>query len=157
MDKYRPNVAVLITDGLGRVLLCRRVDDESGTAQTVQGGIDAGETPLAAAIREVHEEIGLEPNQFEIIASSETKYRYVWPLEFQQRLGFTGQEQQFFLFKVSPDCDFHLDRHHREFSQVEWGTPNQLVDQAWEVKKPGLRGALTEFGLLPRDTETTIN
>ena len=152
--KYRPNVAVLVTDGAGRVLLCRRFDDAHEKAQTVQGGLDPGELPREAAIREVGEEIGLKPEEFEIIASSEAKYRYDWPSDIQERLadtGYIGQEQQFFLIQVSPDTQFKLDGHFQEFSRVEWGTPAELVAQAWERKQPGLKGSLQEFGLLARD------
>lgn len=148
---YRPNVAVLVTDGQGRVLLCRRADDAHEKAQTVQGGIDPGETPRQAAIREVSEEIGLEPKDYEIIGSSQAKYKYDWPAEIQERLrdtGYVGQEQQFFLIRVDPETTFVLDSHEQEFSKVEWGTPEELVSQAWERKQPGLRAALTEFQLL---------
>lgn len=151
MSKYRPNVAVLVTDGAGKVLLCTRVDETH--TQTVQGGIDAGETAKEAAIRELEEEIGLMPFDYEFIGASETKYKYDWPPETQERLaatGYVGQEQQYFLIQVDPDIEFKLDAHiDQEFSSVRWGSPAELVAQAWERKQPGLAGALKEFGLLP--------
>lgn len=150
---YRPNVAVLVTDGNGRVLLCTRVDDTH--TQTVQGGIDPGETPKEAAMREIEEEIGLLPFDYEFVGASDVKYRYDWPPDIQERLkatGYIGQDQQFFLIEVDPDTVFELDLHnHQEFSSARWGSPAELVAEAWERKQPGLRGALQEFGLLARD------
>ncbi len=159
--KYRPNVAVIVTDGQGRVLLCFRQDQEDKPigVQTVQGGIDPGETAEQAAIREVYEEIGLKPGQFKILQASEKRYRYDWPHKFINQLRqtmFIGQEQQFFLFQVDPEVTFQLDCHNREFHRVVWGTPEELVKRAWKVKRPGLEGALREFGLLPNNVESSI-
>ena len=153
MNLYRPNVAVLVTDGSGRVLLCTRIDETH--TQTVQGGIDAGETPKEAAMRELEEEIGLLPFDYEFIGVSDKKYKYDWPPETQERLaatGYIGQEQQYFLIQVDSDIDFQLDTHEdQEFASVHWGSPAELVAQAWERKQPGLKGSLQEFGLLSRD------
>lgn len=155
MSTFRPNAAVIVTDGNGRVLLCERADLR-GAVQTVQGGIDAGETPIEAARRELTEEIGLEASSYEIVASVEEPMRYVWPQELRDRLRtendafatFEGQEQYFFLVRVAPDVAFDLDAHVREFSSVWWGTPKEMVDGAWEYKKPNLTAALKKFELL---------
>jgi putative (di)nucleoside polyphosphate hydrolase len=150
--KYRPNAAVIVTDGQGRVLLCHRLDGAYSQIQTVQGGIDAGETPREAAIREVGEEIGLLPEQFSIIAELPGKFRYEWPVEYQmhmKRNDYIGQEQQYFLALVAPDAKFDLTLHSQEFASVVWGTPEELVTQCWEVKRPGITAALQGFGLLP--------
>ena len=148
---YRPNVAVLITDGQGRVLLCYRGDGAHSRVQTVQGGIDPGETPEEAATREVYEEVGLMPDQYVFTGVSDVKYRYDWPRSFLEQLKhktYIGQEQQYFLITVKPDVKFNLDTHNREFESVRWGTPKELVYMAWDKKRPGLEGALREFGLL---------
>lgn len=151
---YRPNAAVIVTDGNGRVLLCERAD-LPGAVQTVQGGIDEGETPLEAARRELGEEIGLEPSQFEIVGSVPETFKYVWPPEVLARVRrdrpdetHIGQEQTIFLARVAPDVEFDLDAHVREFSRVWWGTPQEMVDGAWEYKKTVLKSALEHFGLM---------
>jgi putative (di)nucleoside polyphosphate hydrolase len=158
---YRPNVAILVTDGQGRVLLCYRHEKEvESRVQTVQGGIDPGETPLEAAKREIAEEIGLRPDQYKIVAEAPTKYRYDWPSVFIDQLEhktYIGQEQQFFLIQVDPEIVFQLDTHEQEFSEVRWGSPQELVDLAWEKKRPGLAGALKEFGLLAADTQPAVD
>lgn len=152
--KYRPNAAVLITDGQGRILLCQRVDGVFSQIQTVQGGIDPGETAREAAVREVSEEIGLTPEQFDIVAERSTTFCYAWPadylarLEAAKRTQYIGQEQTYFLAQVHPDVAFDVNTHNQEFARVWWGTPRELIEQCWEVKRPGIEAALREFGLL---------
>lgn len=151
---YRQNAAVIVTDGNGRVLLCERAD-LPGAVQTVQGGIDEGETPVEAARRELQEELGLDPSGYEIVGSIPETLTYIWPPEvlahFRQGR-FTddciGQEQHFFLARVAPDVMFDLDQHVREFSRVWWGTPQEMLDGAWEYKKTILKSALEHFGLM---------
>lgn len=154
---YRKNAAVIVTDGNGRVLLCER-EDLPGAVQTVQGGIDDGETALEAARRELHEEIGLSDGEFRIVASLPDPYRYDWPKEVLARLRptdaftkFAGQEQYFFLAEAPSDASFRLDGHAREFRRVWWGAPRELVDGAWEYKRPILQAALERFGLLEKN------
>ncbi len=148
---YRPNAAVIVTDGAGRVLLCHRAEQTYQKVQTVQGGIDAGESAAVAAARELKEELGLTDGQFSMIGALPTPYKYDWPLDYIRAKGmgrYRGQEQWFFLAQVAPDTSFVLDAHHREFSLVEWGTPQALIDQSWEGKRPGIEAALRHFGLL---------
>ncbi|OGL94886.1 hypothetical protein A2348_05360 [Candidatus Uhrbacteria bacterium RIFOXYB12_FULL_58_10] len=156
MSTFRPNAAVIVTDGNGRVLLCER-EDLPGAIQTVQGGIDEGETPEMAARRELHEEIGLSPPHYEFVASLPNPMRYEWPQELLDRWraqpgdrfsAYDGQEQYFFLARVSPDATFNLDAHAREFSRCSWGTPQQMLDGAWEYKRSVLKSALEQFGLI---------
>jgi 8-oxo-dGTP pyrophosphatase MutT (NUDIX family) len=52
-----PSVAVMVRDATGRLLLVR--DRATGLWQTVGGGMDPGEQPADAAVREAFEETGL--------------------------------------------------------------------------------------------------
>lgn len=154
--KYRPNVAVIVTDGHGRVLLCERMPDTSETVdrvlQTVQGGIDPRETPREAAFRELYEEIGVPSDKVEIMAESTDKYSYDWSEEYKKTLhpdSFSGQEQQFFLAKVDSDFPFNLKTvPPQEFKSVRWGSAEELLAGLWAPKRPGTEAALREFGLL---------
>lgn len=149
--KFRPNAAVIVTNGLGKVLLCERVDGVYSQVQTVQGGIDPGETAREAAAREVGEEIGLRPEQFQLVDELPGTFCYEWPADYLARLKhaeYVGQEQTFFLAKVQPDVVFDLDAHSREFARVSWGDPEELINKCWAVKRPGIEAALRGFGLL---------
>ena len=56
---YRSAVGVMLLSRAGEVLVARRIDMPMMPAwQMPQGGIDPGETPVQAALRELKEEIG---------------------------------------------------------------------------------------------------
>lgn len=151
-DRYRQNAAVIITDGLGNVLLCRRSEPPVGAIQTVQGGIDEGETAKEAAARELFEEVGLKEGDFEIIAEAPETYKYDWtePPTTPRQEEYKGQEQHFFLAKVSPDAKFDLSAHgHQEFIEVFWGSAAEMAMDAWDFKRPNIEKALRAFNLIP--------
>lgn len=144
---YRPNAAVIVTDGHGRVLLCERIVPP-GVVQTVQGGIDEGESPEEAARRELEEELGLSPEDYEITEYLLGTYKYDWSDEIREAVWkneFLGQDQHFFLAKVKPDTVFDLEGVEAEFARVYWGTPEELLNKVWEAKRPGLRAAIDAF------------
>jgi putative (di)nucleoside polyphosphate hydrolase len=150
-EKYRPNVCVIVSDGCGNVLLCKRVDErDGGTWQTVQGGIDDGEAVLDAALRETWEELGIVAEDILVRDVMEERYAYRWDDDHivAWGSGFVGQEQVFVLIEVSRDVAMNLNAQHREFLQVCWGSPEELLAKSWERKKPGLRAALIRFGFL---------
>ena len=59
---YRPNVAIVILSQKGGLLWCRRKNHDGW--QFPQGGIDSGESPEEAIIRETKEEVGLNSEDF---------------------------------------------------------------------------------------------
>ena len=151
--QYRPNVALMLTDGHGRVLCCVRADASYGESlQTVQGGIDDGESLIDAAIREASEELGIDPALVNILGVMEEKYRYRWNEEYLATSNFpgsfVGQEQQFVFGQIEPGTPMKLDAHHQEFDRVFWGSPQMLIEGCWERKRPGIIAALEHFGLL---------
>ena len=55
---YRPCVGIFLLNNDGLVFAGRRIDSRAEAWQMPQGGIDAGESPLQACMREMREEIG---------------------------------------------------------------------------------------------------
>lgn len=156
-EKYRSAVCVVVTDGDGNVLLCRRIDENHGSAlQTVQGGIDPGESVLDAAVRETQEELGVLEKDIRLLDVMEKKFAYRWADDYiaqsretyGKKTAYVGQEQTFVLISVPHDVPMILDAHHQEFSEVFWGSPEELLEKSWEPKRPGLRAAFIQFGLL---------
>lgn len=157
--KYRQSATVIIANRKNQVLICERVQSMYGGVQTVQGGIDSGESPQEAAYRELSEEVGLiERDLFDLHGPLGWTWKYDWPEDYRQRLKeiykdlfepiYAGQEQQFFLAQLKTDVTFSLDHHAQEFSRVWWGTPQELIDGIWEPKREGMKRALEEFGLI---------
>jgi len=156
-SQFRPNAAVIITNSKKEVLLCERgfPGYAERTVQTVQGGIDPGETPREAAEREMMEELGVESGDFEITDELKETFSYEWPKEYlkesQARYPgnpYIGQEQHFFLAVLNDDTKFDLDAHHREFDAIRWGSAAELLEGIWEPKRAGTEAALKAFGLI---------
>ena len=70
---YRPNVAGLMVREDGKLLVCER-SRQKGAWQFPQGGIDPGETATEAVKREVREEVGFLPSQYDVVESREYRY-----------------------------------------------------------------------------------
>ncbi|HLJ63885.1 MAG TPA: RNA pyrophosphohydrolase, partial [Stellaceae bacterium] len=124
---YRPGVGILLLNPEGRIFIGRRIlrasEDGVGEAwQMPQGGIDRGETPREAALREMKEEIGT--NAAEIIAESRRWLHYDLPPEVAKRVWggrFRGQSQKWFLMRfMGRDSEIDLMTHHPEFDAWKW-------------------------------------
>ncbi|MDE5006988.1 NUDIX domain-containing protein, partial [Francisella tularensis subsp. holarctica] len=71
---YRENVAIVLLTKQNRVFWGQRRNRTYW--QFPQGGVATGETPLHAMYRELQEEIGLRPQDVEVIASTRDWYKY---------------------------------------------------------------------------------
>ncbi|MCC2112188.1 MAG: RNA pyrophosphohydrolase, partial [Hyphomicrobiales bacterium] len=102
---YRPCVGAAVFNKSGRVFIGRRFADEEHTDdihawQMPQGGIDKGEDPRAAAIRELYEETSIRSVQ--VIGETPGWLRYDIPREVVGRAWkgkYRGQEQKWFAFR----------------------------------------------------------
>ena len=74
---FRQGVGMMIVDKNDRIFVGKRIDSKINGWQMPQGGIDIGETPSCAALREMEEEIG--SGKGEIIAESKKWYSYRVP------------------------------------------------------------------------------
>jgi putative (di)nucleoside polyphosphate hydrolase len=98
---FRANVGiVLIRDG-GEVFLGGRSDGRGW--QFPQGGVRQQESAEEALYRELREEVGLEPGDVEMLASTRSWLRYRLPRRYVRRRSrpvCIGQKQRWFLLRM---------------------------------------------------------
>ena len=84
---YRQSIGFMMIDSKKRVFLGKRCwpKDSPYRFQMPQGGIEEGETPEQALWREMHEEIGLNSDQVEILAESQQWLTYELPKNMRTR------------------------------------------------------------------------
>ncbi len=147
---YRRGVGLMVLDRDSRVFVARRIDTPSAAWQMPQGGIDAGESPPEAAMRELKEEIGTD--NAEIIAESKGWLRYDLPRELIPRLWggrYRGQMQKWFVLRFTGrDSDIRIDTEHAEFLEWKWVPMRELPDLIVPFKRQLYRDLLAEFGHL---------
>ena len=64
-EGFRANVGIILTDDRGKLMIAGRVGSKGW--QFPQGGLVHGEDAEAAMYRELHEEVGLEPSDVEML------------------------------------------------------------------------------------------
>ncbi len=119
---YRRNVGIVLINPRGRVFVAQRIDTKEPAWQMPQGGIDKGETPREAAMRELHEETGTDKAR--IIAVTRNWLRYDLPADLQRKMWggkYRGQEQKWFLMRFTgEDAEINIATNHPEFSSWKW-------------------------------------
>jgi len=123
---YRPGVGALLLNDGGLVWIGerrRRVGQQLDFPwQLPQGGLDPGEDPRAAVLRELEEETGTRAA--EIIAESDDWLTYDLPRDVRNKVWkgrFRGQRQKWFcgLF-LGADREIDLETPDPEFSAWKW-------------------------------------
>ena len=124
MGRYRPNVAAILQNADGEILVAER-SGISNAWQFPQGGVDEGEDLETALRREVREEVGIAGKHLEILRS-QGGYRYDYPDRHRKKGRFDGQEQTYFLCRFTgEDSDIKLD-DSPEFSRHRWIRPGKF-------------------------------
>ncbi len=152
---YRPCVGVMLFNRDGLVFAGRRRDIGDAAWQMPQGGIDAGETPRDAALRELAEEAGTD--QVEIVAESEGWLTYEFPDELRDRVWggrYAGQTQRWFLMRFTgEDSDIDVAASEpAEFGAWRWMRLDDLVRGIVAFKRPVYDRIAAEFGAAIRRT-----
>jgi putative (di)nucleoside polyphosphate hydrolase len=159
---YRPNVGIILCNRDGRVFWGRRAGQDGW--QFPQGGVNAEETVEQALFRELFEEVGLAPEQVEILARTRDWLHYDIPAELRRRGGsracrpdnapvFRGQKQIWYLLRLlGDDTSVRLDACRcPEFDRWRWIDYWRALDEIIAFKRDVYRRALSELEpFLPR-------
>jgi putative (di)nucleoside polyphosphate hydrolase len=148
-DVYRRGVGVMLLNGEGKVFVGARIDNPEDAWQMPQGGIDDGEQPWPAALRELEEETGIRPTLVEKLAEHPELLRYDLPEEWREKLWrgkWKGQMQHWFLARfLGTDADVNLATDHPEFREWKWVDPRQLPELIVPFKRDLYRRLLEDF------------
>ncbi len=147
--RYRPNVAAVILSSdypqRCEFFLGKRCDVKN-TWQFPQGGIDEGETPREALLRELQEEIGC--CQVDIIAEYPEWITYDFPVGAKARkmYPFDGQKQKYFLVRLHNCAKINLEDYYEpEFEEYRYVEYKQLLKKATYFKRRVYRRVIEHF------------
>jgi len=128
---YRPCVGVVLINPQGRIFAGRRIDSGAPAWQMPQGGIDEGEKPRQAALRELWEETGVTEDLVEFVAKSPGWLTYDLPPDLLGKVWggrFRGQKQRWFLYRFTGrDDQVNIATDHPEFSEWRWIGADEML------------------------------
>ncbi len=139
--EYRPCVGIMLVNRDGKVFVGKRIDNKEGDWwQMPQGGVDDGEEPADALLRELAEETGVAAGQVEVIGRLPEEIYYDLPEELQGKLWggrYRGQRQTWFCCRFTgSDGDIDLEAHDPpEFCEWRWVEPDDLPTLIVPFKK----------------------
>jgi putative (di)nucleoside polyphosphate hydrolase len=147
-EGYRHNVGIILVNPRGKLFWARRIGENSW--QFPQGGIRAHETPEQALFRELAEEVGLSPEDVEVIGWTQGWLRYRLPKRFVHRRRkplCIGQKQRWFLLKlISHEERVRLDASEKpEFDHWRWVDHEAPVNEVVSFKRRVYQRALDEL------------
>ncbi len=144
---YRPGVGIALYNKAGEVLVGCRADTEGESWQMPQGGIQPGEAPKAAALRELREEIGTV--NVDPLAESKGWLRYDVPAALAERSWggkWRGQQQKWFAMRFrGTDAEIDVATEHREFIAWRWVPPARAAELIIGFKQQLYKEVLEQF------------
>lgn len=151
---YRPCAGFMLANAEGRVFVGERIDARAhGFWQMPQGGIDEGEDPETAALRELEEETGIGPSLVEIVAPASRPHFYDLPDDLLGKVWkgrYRGQVQHWYLGRfLGEDADIDLNAHQPpEFQAFRWVPPLDLPRLIIPFKRTVYESLVEEFAPL---------
>ena len=146
---YRPCVGVFLLNAKGEAFVGQRMDRYQDAWQMPQGGVDKGEEPREAALRELEEETGVSRDLVTIEAETAGWVPYDLPQEIVPQIWkgkYRGQEQKWFLMRFQGrDDQVNIDTAHPEFSSWKWLPTSELVASIVPFKRSVYETVLAEF------------
>lgn len=153
---YRPCVGIFLLNRHGEVFVGHRNDltAEGMPASLIenpwqmpQGGIDQGEAPQAAALRELREEVGCD--RVTILRQSREWCLYELPPQIAKMKWngkYHGQAQIWFALRFDgADADINIATKHPEFDAWKWVSVDDLCGLVVDFKRDVYTRIVAEF------------
>ena len=152
---YRPCVGVMLVNREGLVFIGRRKNKRlvehvapGHEWQMPQGGIDDGEDPYEACLRELYEETNVR--SVSLIAEAPDWYHYDLPKDVAKKSWkgrFAGQRQKWFALRfLGTDGDIDINKHEPEFSAWKWAPLDGLPALIVPFKRDVYKAVIEELG-----------
>lgn len=146
---YRPCVGLMILNSSKEVFVGQRFDSEFDAWQMPQGGIDSGESPWEAALRELGEETGIAPGLVERAAESKSWLEYDIPDHLISVLWggkYRGQRQKWYALNfLGEDSDINILTEIPEFRAWRWASPDEVPGLIVPFKRQLYTDLVSEF------------
>jgi putative (di)nucleoside polyphosphate hydrolase len=136
---YRPCVGVVLINAQGLIFAGQRLDNRGDAWQMPQGGIDDGEKPREAALRELWEETGVTADLVDFIGKTHGWVTYDLPAELLGKVWggkYRGQKQKWFLYRyLGADSQVNIATAHPEFGAWRWIAADEMVGSIVPFKR----------------------
>lgn len=146
---YRPCVGLMVANPRGLVFAGQRIDTPGDAWQMPQGGVEEGEDPGAAALRELWEETSIPSEAVSVLAETSDWIPYDLPQDLVGRLWggrYRGQKQKWFLLRFDGDDSLiDIDSATPEFSRWAWMEPQELLSRIVPFKRDTYARVFAEF------------
>ena len=140
--RYRSNVGLALFHKNGLVFVAKRIaTDGPYQWQMPQGGVDRGEAPADAALRELEEEIGVRAEHVDLLEETADWLHYDFPIDVRTKMKprgrYLGQRQKWYAFRFKGrDADIRLDLHTPEFVDWRWAPLQSAPGLVIPFKRP---------------------
>ena len=151
---YRPCAGFMLVNSESLVFVGERINKRThGFWQMPQGGIDEGEDPETAALRELEEETGIGAHMVDIVAPASQPLHYDLPSDLLGNVWkgkYRGQVQHWYLGRFTgSDEDIDLNAHDpAEFRAYQWVEVHALPDLIVPFKRAVYEQIVREFAPL---------
>ena len=146
----RMGVGIILLNEANKVFVAKRIDNPKNFWQMPQGGIDEGETPEAAAFRELSEETGIHHSKARLLGKTKDWLSYDIPVDLIPKLWggrYRGQKQKWFAFEfLGKDSDINIVTEEPEFSEWAWKSRDNLLSSIVPFKLDVYQRVFLELG-----------
>ena len=132
----RKGVGVALINNNNQIFVAKRIDNPNDFWQMPQGGIDKGENPMEAALRELKEETSIK--SVKLIRQINDEITYYLPdslLGIIWKGKYKGQKQKWFIMRfIGNDKEINLKTKYPEFLEWKWTDIESITEKVVDFK-----------------------